>query len=143
VLVSDLIMLQTVRGAKSPPLLVRPSQCSSLCARPSRALTGAAPATPEERPGQQLRDLQIRIACGGRQRPWSAAVTVGGAVPGALERGGAVELGRLRINELLVERFGGGGDLVGDIGEFQLAKEVEQGRLVYSHRVFVSFCEWL
>jgi len=34
-------------------------------------------------------------------------------------------------------------DPIGDIGEFQLGKKVEQGRLVKSHRVIVSFCEEL
>ena len=31
-------------------------------------------------------------------------------------------------DELLVERFGRGSDSVGDVGEFQLAEQVEQGQ---------------
>jgi hypothetical protein len=47
-----------------------------------------------------------------------------------LERGGADERGRLRLDQLLVQRFGRGADPIRDIGEFQLAKQVKQGRLV-------------
>ena len=39
----------------------------------------------------------------------------------------------------LVKRLGCDPDSVGDVGEFQLSKKVEQGRLVHGHRVFVSF----
>ena len=43
----------------------------------------------------------------------------------------------------LIQGFGRDADPIGDIGEFQLTKEVEPGRLVKSRRVFVSFCELL
>ena len=49
--------------------------------------------------------------------------------------GGTSERGAFRIDQLLVERLGRDPDSVGDIGEFQLARKVEQGRLVENHRV--------
>jgi hypothetical protein len=55
---------------------------------------------------------------------------VRGALGGALERGGPDERSSFRINELLVEGLGRNPDPVGNIGEFQLGKQVEQGRLV-------------
>jgi hypothetical protein len=55
-------------------------------------------------------------------------------VRGTFERGGADERGRFRINQLLIERFRRDTDPVGDIGEFQFPKELEEGRLVKSHR---------
>ena len=62
-------------------------------------------------------------------------VAVRRALGRPLERGGADERGRFRVDQLLVERLGRDPNPVGDIGEFQLAKKVEQGRLVKSNRV--------
>ncbi|MCB5276074.1 hypothetical protein BJG92_03629 [Arthrobacter sp. SO5] len=84
----------------------------------------------EERSVPQLGDFQVQVPGGGRQRPGPGPVALGGPCFGAFERGGADERGRLRFDELLVQGFGRGTDPVGDIGEFQLAKEVKQGRLV-------------
>ena len=92
----------------------------------------------EERPHTQLPDLQPEVPGRGRQPAGTGAVAKGGAVVGALEWGSADERGRFRIDQRLVESFGRVPDSVGDIGEFQLAKEVEQASLVLSHRV-VSF----
>jgi len=50
-----------------------------------------------------------------------------------LERGGTNEHGRFRINQLLVKHFGHRPDPVGDIGTFQLPKELKENRLVKSH----------
>ena len=60
----------------------------------------------------------------------AGAFAVGNAIARAFERGGADERGRLGVDQLLVERFAREADSVGDIGEFELAKKVEQGRLV-------------
>ena len=84
----------------------------------------------EKRPVPQLRDLQVQVPGGRRQRPGPGPVALGGPRLGALERGGADERGRLGLDELLAQGFGRGTDPIGDIGEFQLAKEVKQGRLV-------------
>jgi len=55
---------------------------------------------------------------------------VGRAVAAALKRANTDERGRFRIDRLLIERFGREPDPVGDIGEFQLGEQVEQGRLI-------------
>ena len=55
---------------------------------------------------------------------------MGGACLGAFERCGADERGCLRLDQLLVQGFGRGADPVGDLGEFQVAQAVKQGRLV-------------
>ena len=55
-----------------------------------------------------------------------------------LKRAGTDKRGRFRIYQLLVELLRRDPDAVGDIGEFQLGEQIEQGRLVKSHRV-VSF----
>lgn len=54
------------------------------------------------------------------------------------ERASADERGRFGVDQLLVERFGGDPDSIGNVGGFELGEEVEQGSLVSSHRV-VSF----
>ena len=84
----------------------------------------------EERASSQLRNLQIQLACGRGQHPSSGAVAVGGALVGAFERAGANERGRLRLDQLLVQRLGCEANSVGNIGEFQLGEKVKQGRLV-------------
>jgi hypothetical protein len=66
-----------------------------------------------------------------------------GSLRRALEGGSADECGRFRIDQLLVERLGRGPDPIGDIGEFQLSKKFEQGRLVKSHRGVCPFSELL
>jgi hypothetical protein len=55
---------------------------------------------------------------------------VSSAFLGTLERAGADERGRFRIDQLLIERFGRDPNAVGDVGEFELGEKVEQGRLV-------------
>ena len=60
---------------------------------------------------------------------------MGGALGGSFERGRADKGSGLRIDELLIKTFGRDADAVADIGEFELGKQVEQGRLVKSHRV--------
>ncbi|TFC01009.1 hypothetical protein E3O42_11025 [Cryobacterium adonitolivorans] len=52
--------------------------------------------------------------------------------------GGVDERGRFRIDQFLVEGFGRDADSVGDIGEFEFSQQVEQGRMVWSHRVVSS-----
>ena len=84
----------------------------------------------EKRPVPQLGDLQVQVTGGGRQRPGPGPVALGGPCLGAFERGGADKRGRLGLDELLVQGFGRGTYPIGDVGEFQLAKEVKQGRLV-------------
>ena len=84
----------------------------------------------EERASAQLRDLQIEVSGGGGQRSGSDPVAVGGAIAAAFEWGGADERARFRVDQLLIERLGRDPDPVGDIGELQLGKQVEQGRLV-------------
>ena len=54
---------------------------------------------------------------------------MGSALIGAFERASADERGRFGVDQLLIERFRRDPDSVGDVGEFQLAKKVEQGRL--------------
>gem|GEM_PF-4591542 len=49
---------------------------------------------------------------------------------GPFERGCADERGSLRIDQLLIQRFGRHPDPVGDIGEFQFPEQLEEGRLV-------------
>ena len=100
--------------------------------REQRLIDAAAPLEQggEERPGAQLRDLQIEVSGRGAQRPGSGAVAVGGAVAGAFERGGADECARFRIDQFLIQRFGRDADAVGDIGEFEFSQQGEQGRLV-------------
>jgi hypothetical protein len=66
---------------------------------------------------------------------------VGAALGRPLEWAGADERGRSPLDQLLVERLGRDPSPVGDIGEFQLAKEVEQGRLVKSNRVLCPYRE--
>lgn len=78
----------------------------------------------------ELGDLQIQVPSAGRQRPGPGAVALGRARLGAFERGGADKRGGLSLDELLIQGFGRGADPVGYIGEFKLAKQVEQGRLV-------------
>jgi hypothetical protein len=51
---------------------------------------------------------------------------MGDAVAGPLERGGADDRGRLRIDQLLIELLGRRADAVGDIGEFEFSQQVEQ-----------------
>jgi len=48
---------------------------------------------------------------------------------------GIDERGRLPLDQLLAERLSRDPNPVGDIGEFQLAKKVKQGRLIKTHRV--------
>src|SRR5690606_13618704 len=55
--------------------------------------------------------------------------------------GGADERGRFRIDQPLIERFGRDTDPVGDIGEFQFPEELEEGRLVKSHRALCPYVE--
>ena len=84
----------------------------------------------EERPGAQLRDLQIKVPSRRAQGSWSGAVAIRGAVAGAFKRGGADERARFRIDQFLIQRFGRDPDAVSDIGEFEFSQQVEQGRLV-------------
>jgi hypothetical protein len=63
---------------------------------------------------------------------------VGAALGGALERGGTDERGRFSIDQFLIELLGRDTDVVGDVGEFWLGTQIEQGRLAKSRRV-VSF----
>ena len=44
--------------------------------------------------------------------------------------GGADARAHFRIDQFLIQRFGRAVDAVGDIGEFELSQQVEQGRLV-------------
>ena len=93
---------------------------------------------------QQRREERSLAAASGSADSSSPAVVVRvrGRVPlrcvvrarSAFERGGADERGRFRVDQLLVERFGRDPDPVGDIGEFQFPEELEEGRLVKSHR---------
>lgn len=110
--------------------------------REQRLVNPAAPLQQrrEERPGAQLRDPQLQLARCGRESAGAGAVALRGAVRGAFERGSTDERGRFRIDQLLVERLGRDPDPVGDIGEFQFPEELEEGRLVKSHRAFVSSC---
>jgi hypothetical protein len=89
----------------------------------------------EECSRPQFRDRQVQIPGGRGQHPGAGAVAVGAALGRPLERAGADERGRFGIDQLLVERLGRDPNPVGDVGEFQFAKKVEQGRLVKSHRV--------
>ena len=57
------------------------------------------------------------------------------ALLGPFEQAGTDERGRLPLDPLLVERLSRDPSPVGDIGEFQLAKKVEQGRLGKKHRM--------
>ena len=84
----------------------------------------------EKRAGTQLGDLQVQIPRSGRQRPGPGPVALGGARLGALERGSTNERGRLRLDELLIQGFSRGTNPIGNIGEFQLSKQIKQGRLV-------------
>ncbi|GGF24447.1 hypothetical protein GCM10011399_17450 [Subtercola lobariae] len=63
------------------------------------------------------------------------------ALIGARKRCGADECRSFRVDQLLVQGLGRDPDPIGDVGEFELSKKIEQGRLVHGHRVFVSFCE--
>jgi len=97
-----------------------------------RLIDAAAPLQQgrEERALPQLRDPQIQVSGSRRQRPGSGPVAVGRAVAAALKRANTDERGRFRIDQLLIERFGREPEPVGDIGEFQLGEQVEQGRLI-------------
>jgi hypothetical protein len=89
--------------------------------REQRLIDAAAPFQQdgEERPLPELRDLQSEVPGGRGQVPRAAAVAMGDAVAGPLERGGADDPGRLRIDQLLIELLGHRADAVGDIGEFE------------------------
>ena len=97
-----------------------------------RLIDAAAPLQQggEERALPQLRDPQIQVSGSRRQRPGSGPVAVGRAVAAALKRANTDERGCFRIDQLLIERFGREPEPVGDIGEFQLGEQVEQGRLI-------------
>jgi hypothetical protein len=95
----------------------------------------------EERSLSQLRDPQLELARRGGQGSRSGSVALRHAIRGAFERSSADERRRLRVNQLLVERFGRDPDPVADIGEFQFPEQLEEGRLVKSHRAYVSFRE--
>src|SRR5699024_4854978 len=71
----------------------------------------------------------------------SGPVALGDSVRGAFERGRADERDRFRIDQLLIQRFGRDTDPVGDIGEFQFPEELEEGRLVKSHRALCPYVE--
>jgi hypothetical protein len=71
----------------------------------------------------------------GRHGSRAGAVAVGSALGRPFERGGADERGRLPLDHLLIRGFRRGPDPVGDVGEFQLAGQVKQGRLIKSNRV--------
>ncbi len=92
----------------------------------------------EERPGPQLGDLQFQIAGGGGQQPVAVAVALVGAGLGALVWGGADDCGRLRLDERLQDGLQRVADDVVGVGGFQRLQQVEQGRLVQSHRVVSS-----
>jgi hypothetical protein len=83
----------------------------------------------EERADPQLRDSQIQFPGRCRQHPSSGSVAVGGALIGALERASADKRGRLPLDQLLVKSLGCDPNSVGDVGEFELSKKIEQGRL--------------
>ena len=55
---------------------------------------------------------------------------MGAALTGALERASTDKRGRFRVDQLLIKGLGRGADPVGDIGELQLSKKFEQGRLI-------------
>lgn len=74
----------------------------------------------------QFRDRQIQIPRRRGQHPGAGSVAVGGAVGRPFERAGADERGRFRVDQFLIQCFGRNADAVGDIGEFQLSKQVEQ-----------------
>jgi hypothetical protein len=76
--------------------------------------------------------LHSQDAC--RQRARAGPLPQRATVRAALERGGADERGRLRVDQLLTP-FYRGPDAVSDIGEFQFVKQVKQVRLAKSHRV--------
>ena len=86
----------------------------------------------------QFRDLEIEITGHGGQHPASHFVAVDAALLGPFEQAGTDERGRLPLDPLLVERLSRDPSPVGDIGEFQLAKKVEQGRLGKKHRMLCS-----
>ena len=89
----------------------------------------------ENVPARSFFDAQIQLPGRGCQSPLTGPVAVGGSCVAAFERASADERGRLPLDQLLVERLGRNSN---SVGELQLAEEVEQGRLVESHRV-VSF----
>jgi len=60
------------------------------------------------------------------------------ALSGAPPSGGADQLGRFGIDQLLVKLLDREVHAVGEFGEFQLGKQIEQGRLVKSHHVVPS-----
>ena len=95
----------------------------------------------EERPLPQLRNPQLQLTRGGRKSARTGPVALRDTIRSAFERGGTDERGRFRIDQLLIERLGRNPDSVGDIGEFKFPEQLEEGRLVKSHRAYVSFRE--
>lgn len=84
----------------------------------------------EERPLPQLREAQFKVSGCRGQGARTGAVALRHTLRGPFERGCADERGSLRIDQLLIQRFGRHPDPVGDIGEFQFPEQLEEGRLV-------------
>ena len=89
----------------------------------------------------QLRKPQLQVPRRRGQRAGAGAIALRDPLSAALEWRGADERSSFRVNQFLIESFGRDTDPVGDIGEFQFPEELEEGRLVKSHRAFVSSCE--
>jgi ribosomal protein L37AE/L43A len=88
----------------------------------------------EERPGAQLGDPQVQVPGRRRQHPVPRPVAQRCAGIGALPGAGADHRRRLGVDQLLIQALGRGPDPVADVGVLQCGQQVEQGRLVHSHR---------
>lgn len=84
----------------------------------------------EKRPLAEFGDLEVQVPGRRREEPGPGAVSLGSAVGVALESVGADVRGGLRVDELLVKRFGRQPDPISDVGEFEIREERKQGRLV-------------
>lgn len=97
----------------------------------------------EERSPTQLWDPELQVPGRRRQSPRMGSVTLRGAVAGAFVLPGADHRRGLGVDQLLVERLGDRTDPVRDVGELQLGQQVNQGRLVKSHRALCPLVRFL
>ena len=88
----------------------------------------------EERPRAQLRDPQFQLARHGRQGPGPGAVTDRRAGLGAFPEARADHALSLRVDQRLIHVLRRQPDPVVNTGRLQRLQQVEQGRMVDSHR---------
>ncbi len=87
----------------------------------------------EERPGPQLRDLQLQVTGLGCEQAWAVPVALRGALITSFEAAGADLLGGLRLDQLLHDPPQARADGVGPLSGAERVEEVGQVKLLMGH----------